>query len=145
MTYNIIHRETGEGVFDPYLAGNEAIEEAIAEYGKDQSREKLAAVVNAIHERMVHDGHFMIPVVRTEDNAFAFRFVETEDQQAWPVVFTSMEEYGKGEESTILSNYMDTTLKACLESEVPGIAVNPWGESLFLTKKLIEMMFEAER
>ena len=49
-------------VKDPFLEGNEIIEEAIATFHKDQTRENLIAVLEAIRTRMHADGHFVIPV-----------------------------------------------------------------------------------
>jgi len=58
---------TDASVRDPFLEGNELIEEAIRAYHEDSNKENLCSVLKAIRERMHADGHFMIPVAFDED------------------------------------------------------------------------------
>ncbi|MBQ3803856.1 MAG: ADP-ribosylglycohydrolase family protein [Oscillospiraceae bacterium] len=130
---------------DPFLEGNESIEEAIARFQADTTKENLTIVLEAIRKRMHENGHFMIPVVMSEDGReFTFRTLETTDGTQWLVVFTSPQEYEKGENSQILSNFIDTTLKACIDTERAGFIINPWSQSFMLTAKLIQLMFQAD-
>ena len=129
---------------DPFLDGNELIEQAISSFHADATTERLAAVLEAIRQRMHADGHFIFPVFREEDGGFTFQAVQDKDGKLWHVAFTSHEEYAKGQPSEVISNFIDYTLKSCVDMDITGFAINPWGLSFMLTKELIEMMFKAD-
>ena len=131
---------------DMFLDGNDLIEDAIAEYYTEDSKEKLVAVLDAIRQRMHEDGHFIIPVIVNEEdgNQFTFRTIQTNDQKLWHVVFTSQDEFEKGENSAVISHFIDSTLQFCLQTEATGYIINPWGQSFLLTKELIQMIYEAD-
>ena len=137
--------KSDEGFHDMFLDGNELIEEAISAYHADASKDNLISVLESIRTRMHADGHFMIPVVFSEEGReFTFRTVQTRDGKVWPVAFTSPAEHEKGEPSQIVSNSIDAMLKVCLDLDSPGFILNPWGESFTLTKELIEMIIKAD-
>ncbi len=131
---------------DMFLEGNELIETAIAEYYAEDSKEKLVGVLDAIRQRMHEDGHFIIPVIVNEDdeNQFTFRTIQTNDEKLLHVVFTSQDEFAKGENSAVISHFIDSTLHFCLQTEATGYIINPWGQSFLLTKDLIQMIYEAD-
>lgn len=130
---------------DPFLDGNELIEQAISAFHAESTKERLSAVLGSIRQRMHEDGHFMIPVIASEDGTeFTFRTVQTNDEQEWLVAFTSPAEFQKGQPSQIVSNFIDAMLKACLNIESPGFIINPWGESFMLTAELIDMIIKAD-
>ena len=130
---------------DPFLDGNEQIEQAITAFHAEATKERLSSVLEAIRQRMHEDGHFMIPVIASEDGTeFTFRTVQTKDGKEWLVAFTSPTEFQKGQPSQIISNFIDTMLKACLDTENPGFIINPWGESFMLTAELIDMIVKAD-
>ena len=130
---------------DPFLDGNVIIEEAIAQFQADTTKKNLTIVLEAIRKRMHENGHFMIPVIMYENGReFTFRTLDTTDGKQWLVVFTSPQEYEKGERSQILSNFIDTTLKACIDTEGTGFIINPWSQSFMLTSELIQLMFKAD-
>ena len=130
---------------DPFLDGNESIEEAIHAYRENSTKETLSGVLNAIMKRASKDGHFMIPVEVSEGEAeYILRTVETNDGKAWHAVFTTRPEYEKGPESAILSNFIYQTMEAFLDSGSPGCIINPWGESFILTRDLMQDMFIVE-
>ena len=134
-----------EPFHDSFLDGNELIEEAIANYYSEGSKDNLIGVLEAIRQRMHADGHFMIPVIASEDGTeFTFRTVQSKDGKEWLVAFTSQEEYQKGQPSQIISNFIDAMLKGCLDTENPGFIINPWGQSFMLTAELIDMIFKAD-
>ena len=138
--------EAAEPAFhDPFLDGNELIEEAINAYHAEATKENLCAVLEAIRTRMHQDGHFMIPVIASEDGRdFAFRSVHTNDGKEWLVAFTSPAEHAKGQPSQIISNFIDVTLKGCMNAGSPDFVINPWGQSFMLTKELIGMILKAD-
>lgn len=128
---------------DPFLDGNELIEAAIHTYYTEATEERLAAVLEAIRQRMHEDGHLMIPVTASEDGTeFTFRTVQTRDKREWLAAFTSPAEYRKGQPSQIISNFIDELLTACIDTENNGFIINPWGESFLLTAELIKMILK---
>ena len=130
---------------DPFLAGNKLIEEAIDRFYMDSCKKNLVGVLEAIRQRMHADGHFMFPVVSSEDGkSFAFRTVQTKDGKEWVAAFTSPAEHEIGEPSEIVSNFIDIMLKEALTSDYSGFIINPWGKSFMLTKELIQMIFKAD-
>ena len=138
-------RNKGEDEFaNMFLDGNELIEEAIGKFYTDSSKDNLGLILDIIRNRMHADGHFIVPVFSDENDNFAFRTLTSNDGKRWHVVFTSHEEYAKGQPSEIISNFIDSMLKSSLEMDIAGFIINPWGHSFMLTKELIEMMFKAD-
>ena len=87
----------------------------------------------------------MIPVVTSEDGReFTFRTVQTNDGKDWLVAFTSPAEHAKGQPSQIVSNFIDATLKVCMDAGAPGFIINPWGQSFMLTTELADMILKAD-
>lgn len=130
---------------DPFLDGNELIEDAIDIFHADSCKENLVGVLDAIRQRMHADGHFMFPVASFEDGkGFALRTVLTKDGKEWVAAFTSPAEHEKGEPSEIVSHFIDAMLKEALDSDNAGFIINPWGKSFMLAKELIEMIFKVD-
>ena len=130
---------------DSFLNGNELIEAAIHSYYSEATRETLNAVLDSIRTRMHQDGHLMIPVMMSENaENFSFHTIQTKDGKLWLAAFTSPKEYRKGKGSEILSNTIDAMLQMCLDTDAPGIIINPWGESFLLARELIEMIRQAD-
>ena len=126
---------------DPFLIGNESIEKAIERYYADTSKENLIGVLDALCRRMQQNGHFIVPVIASEDEMkFAFRTVQLDDGSVWMVLFATQKEFEKGAPSEVLSHFMDATLQAVRSSDMPGCIINPWGRSFLLTKELIEIL-----
>ena len=132
--------------FNPFLEGNERIEEAIADYYEDPNRDSLIGVLESIRVRMNEDGHFVIPVDIGGEDApeFVIKSLDDKDGNPWFVAFTSMEELEKGAPTESMSNFIDMILKPCLEVEVNGFVINPFGQSFMLSRELIEMIFKAD-
>lgn len=107
----------------------------------------LTEVLKAIRTRILRNGHFLVPVIVSEDgNEFVFRLIDGGDGNLWPVVFTSPEEYRKGSKSDILSFFMDTTLETALQDEdMPGFIINSWGKAFRMTKELIGRLFPPQK
>lgn len=138
-------RQAKPAFHDTFLDGNEIIEEAIHVYHTEATKENLCNVLEAIRTRMHQNGHFMIPVIASEDGReFSLRTVQTEDGKAWLVAFTSPAEYEKGQPSQIVSNFIDVMLNACAGTGNPGFIINPWGHSFMLTTDLIDMIIKAD-
>ena len=131
---------------DSFLDGNELIDEAIERFYADGSKDNLITVLDAIRQRMHADGHFIFPVIMDEEdeNRFSLQAIQTKDGKLWNAAFTSQAEFEKGAPSRVISNFIDSSMKFCLESETEGFIINPWGQSFMLAKELIEMIFKAD-
>ncbi len=130
---------------DSFHNGNGQIETAVHTYFTDPSRESLSAVLDAIRQRIHEDGELIIPVILLENgDRHALRTVQTDDGKEWPAAFTSHVEYEKGQPCTIRSGSIGVTLKNCLQSDVPGIILNPWGELFMLSRDLIDLILKAD-
>ena len=138
----------GNNEIDPFLKGNEEIEQKILDYYMDRDEEHLIAVLETIRERMHGDGHFIVPIEVSQDDPslFAFRGLQLQDGGFWYVAFTTEEEFTRGASSEVLSNFIDMTLKACLEApdEIKGILINPWGQPFLLSRDLIKDIMDAD-
>ena len=129
-----------------FLAGNEIIEVAINKFSKEQTRENLISILSSIRKRMHADGHFLIPVVMDgkDDNNIGFRTIVVGDGKVWYPVFTSKEEFEKGDPSQVISNFIDWTLNTFKEISCEGIIINPFGNPFKLTKQLIDLIISAD-
>ena len=142
-----ISREHGhDSIPDSFLAGNIVIEEAIGKYYQENSQDNLYGVISAILYRMHANGHFLIPAVTQEDGtSFELRHVQANDGKLWLVVFTSQEEYEKGQEASVISYFIDAFLDMCKDLPEEGIVINPWGQSFLLTKGLINLLLQVTK
>ncbi len=70
--------------------------------------------------------------------------MQTNDGKKWLVAFTSPSEHATGQPSQIVSNFIDSMLKACLDTSSPGIVLNPWGDSFMLSRELIDVLLKAD-
>ena len=142
-----ISREHGHDTFpDSFLTGNSIIEDAIARYYEESNQDNLLAVVNAILYRMHATGHFLIPAVTQEDGvSFDLHHIQANDGKMWLAVFTSPEEYEKGQKASVLSYFIDAFLEFCADMQEEGIIINPWGQSFLLTKDLIKLLLQVSK
>lgn len=130
---------------DHTLDGNEVIERAIDAHRVDSTTENLAEILTAIHNRMLDDGHFLVPVLADEDDSrFRFRTMTIEDGSEWIVLFTTMAAYERGEPSRLLSNFIDTTLEAGLASDARGFIINPWHQGFLLSRELTALILRKD-
>lgn len=162
----LLNRPGDDEMHDSFLDGNERIDQAISRLAVEGTREAMVAVLDTIHNRMLQNGHFLLPtrmkfdvndfidlskvkigdtVTNKEPLAFEFCTVQSPDGKQWMVAFTSKQEYEKGESvNGLLSQFIDWILDAALQNDnVEGIVLNPWGQSLTLPKELISMFVEA--
>lgn len=139
---------TPQDFHDPFLDGNEVIEKAIADYYQESSNDKLFAVVQAIYQRKHENGHFLIPVMTQETESgpeFTLHTIQTQDGQQWLVAFTSEAEFEKGQKSQVIGNFIDETIRMCMESsDAPGFIINPWGQSFLLNRDIMQFMLDTD-
>lgn len=130
---------------NPFLDGNARIEAAIEAHRADGTAENLAEILAAIQNRMVENGHFLVPVYDSEDaNQFQFRTMQLDDGSEWIVIFTSEEAYERGEPSRLLSNFIDTTLQAGLRSAASGFIINPWHQGFLLSREFAALILKED-
>lgn len=127
-----------------FLDNNYLIIEKIREFKADPKGETYGAILRQVYERMTDDGHFLIPVWTPEeekdreDPSFCFHQLQTDDGCIYLVAFTDEDEVKKGQESGILSDYMDQFFDIVFSSEhASGFILNPWGENSFAFSKAI--------
>lgn len=124
-----------------FLDKNERIKEAICTFRAEPSGDTYKAIFQQMCERMTADGHFLIPVWRPEeqdsdDLSFNLHQLQTEDGGIWLVAFTDEEELHKGQETGIVSNFIDTFFDMVFTTPyVEGFVLNPWGETNFMFSK----------
>ena len=162
-----IAREHGNGVIpDDMLTGNVLIEDAIARYYEADTRQNLIGVLDAILQRSRAGGHFLIPVIppqamfdmidiehvkigdtvtSQEELHFKLHHIQTNDEKMWLAAFTSDEEYRRGEEASIIDNFIGSMLEGCADMSDEGIIINPWGQSFLLTKDLIKLIIQVDK
>ncbi|MGX8679946.1 MAG: ADP-ribosylglycohydrolase family protein [bacterium] len=140
-----VKEKSAGNVHDATLDKNGLIERAIDAFYHQTNEEHLISVLTAIRTVMHTEGHFLFPVFEDEKTqSFAFRTINTKDQQVYLAAFTSYAQFAKGEKTQVLSEFIDKTLKACLDFDVDGMIINPWGQSFVLKKDLIAMIFKAD-
>lgn len=135
-----------DSFYDPFLAGNEIIEQAISRYYSDATEDTFITVMEIIRLRMHEDGHFILPIRNEEDGSFLIHHLDTKDGKAWMCAFTSQKEFAKGERTEILSDFIDQALEIAAENEEgAGIVLNPWGQSFTIPREMIQMFLEADK
>ena len=144
--FDISRNHGHDSIPDSFLAGNSIIEESIGNYYQENSQDNLYGVVSAILYRMHANGHFLIPAVTQEDGTlFELHHIQSNDGKVWLVVFTSQEEYEKGQKTSVISYFIDAFLVMCKDMPEEGIVINPWGQSFLLTKDLITLLLQVTK
>lgn len=144
--FDISREHRHDSIPDSFLAGNSIIEEAIGKYYQENSQDNLYGVVSAILYRMHANGHFLIPAVTQEDGtSFELHHIQSNDSKMWLVVFTSQDEYEKGQKASVISYFIDAFLEMCKDMPEEGIVINPWGQSFLLTKELINLLLQVTK
>ena len=116
---------------DKFLIGNDIIEKALAEANANMNDDTVMNLVYAIQQRMVADGHVLLPVEfpdPEDPHTFSMRGLPNEEGEIYLACFTSQEELDKGEPTAVVSQFIDVFIDAVLESDsVKGIMINPFG------------------
>ena len=148
---------------DPYLGKNKKIEEAIAAFSADASRETLASVLAAFIEVMEDDGHLLLavdmvdqegvgipgtaadPVPLDRDASYVCQTISPGDGRSYLAGFTSHEELHRGPDTDMISDFMKPLFQELLTNEaLSGILINPWSPNAFLLiKDMIAVMLGA--
>lgn len=136
-----------------FLTGNERLENAIHALVEYPDNDHMIAAMEILQERMLEGGHFLLPVERVEGEVegidgtptFKLRTLTMEDGSEVLVAFTKEEEARSSEDTEIISNYMEPFFRVAAQTDqAEGITINPWGESLYIPKELLQLLFEEE-
>jgi len=139
---------------------NQLIENAFAAFRAEQSKDNLLHVLTSIQCRAMEGGQFLIPVALPqaaldmidpktvkvgdvltvqEDLHFKPLRLQLSDGQVAFAAFTSHQEMEKGQPSSIISYSIASFLASVLnEKSIIGAMVNPWSDSFFLPKDMIQ-------
>ena len=134
---------------DKFLIGNDIIEKALAEANVNMDDDTVMNLVYAIQQRMVADGHVLLPVEfpdPEDPHTFNMRGLPNEEGEIYLACFTSQEELDKGEPTAVVSQFIDVFIDAVLESDsVKGIMINPFGITCRLPKGILQIVMEARQ
>ena len=134
---------------DSFLIGNEIIEKALTEANADMNHDTIMNLVHAIQQRMVADGHLLLPVEYPDPedpNTFQIRGLPNDEGELYMACFTSEEELNKGEPTAVVSHFIDCFIEAVIDSDaVAGIMINPFGVTARLPKGVLQIIMEAKR
>ena len=118
------------------------LEKLICELYDSRSREKNMEVLSRIRDLL--NSCFIVPVGQV-DSQIVYRRLSIDDGSDVFVAFTSNEMFELGEtsetENVSVSKLLSDTLK---EDDVKGIIINPWKNSYYLPKVLIEMIMDGK-
>lgn len=131
---------------DNFLIGNEIIEKALAEANADMNHDTIMNLVHAIQQRMVADGHLLLPVEYPDPedpNTFQIRGLPNDEGELYMACFTSEDELNKGEPTAVVSHFIDCFIEAVIDSDaVAGIIINPFGITARLPKGVLQIIME---
>lgn len=120
----------------------EKLEQFIQELYQEGTREKNMQVLSQIRKLGKENQSFIIPVGDV-DNQKVYRRLSLDDGQDVFVAFTSIEQEKLGQETQTLNQNVFDVLNLVKSTEgVSGIVLNPWKNSYFLPKVLIEMILD---
>jgi len=132
-----------------FLIGNDVIEKALAAVNENANQDTVMALIHALQDRLVADGHLLLPVeYHDPDNpdTFRLRTVLTESSDEYIACFTGDEELHKGEPTAVISQFIDVFLESVIDhSSAKGIVINPFGHSFHLSKGAIQIVLEAKQ
>lgn len=120
---------------DQTLEGNDVIEDAIARFSTDPREETGRAVLAALRQRMLADGHVIVPVEHVDDGMI-LRTVRVADGVEYIALFTSQEAFARGPQSDALSTFIDETLRQVVALGAPGFVLNPWSQPFAFSKEM---------
>lgn len=120
----------------------EQLEILIQELYKEGTREKNMEVLSHIRKLGKEKAQFIIPVGSVDDH-IAYRRLSLDDGKDVFAAFTTQKMANLGEKTQTLNQDVLDVLHLVLDTqEVTGIVINPWKDSYFLPKVLIEMILD---
>lgn len=143
------------------LRSNREIEQCIARLEDTVSQERIWDLLHAFQRQCRSDGRLLLPVIGEKADIMSIpklsldpaklgspvnmRKVELAKGGMALCAFTSEPEMEKGELTESRIRSMEQVLRqAYEEDDVMGILINPWGTSVLLDKKLLDLILHAD-
>lgn len=130
---------------------NKQIETAVKNWALNETNEDaMFDVFDAICDSMNDGEALILPVIADEDakddeedNKYTMCTLKLDDGETVIPVFTSKEEFEKGEITEILEKSVEELLIFVNEStDLEGIVINPWEDAMILPKEVISAILE---
>ena len=121
---------------------NDRLEEAIAEYAKEQSKEKLTEILNLLRPTQL-----LVPAMLKAPNEPVPCFLQSPEGNQYLAVYTSKKHIPKKPKSQAI---LSMTFPACNSVvvnpniKVAGMVINPFSTNFVLKRELIERLHEAD-
>lgn len=126
----------------PYTTGCDVLENALHAWHSGGIENEPAEVVDVLFERAKEGLEVIVPVAY-EDGEMMMQIISAEDGTNWMSCFTNNEEKNKGEMTSSAVMEMTEVMERALSIDsCSGIAVNPWGEGVFVPAELVESMLK---
>ena len=120
----------------------ERLETLIQELYQEGTREKNMEVLSHIRKLAKEQKQFIIPVGDVEGEK-VYRRLSLDDGQDVFVAFTTQAQVDLGQDTETLNQSVMDVLNMVHDTQgVSGVVLNPWKDSYFLPKVLIEMIGE---
>lgn len=121
---------------------NDRLEEAIGEYARDRSKERLSAVLNLLRPTKL-----LMPAMLKAPDQPTPCFIKNSNGEQFLVVYTSKSQIPAEPKSQAV---LSMTFPACNqivvkpELSLTGMVINPFSDNLILKKELVEKLHEAD-
>lgn len=122
------------------MENNVEIEEAIKAFIGNKTEEQLATTLSIMRHNLDKE---VIVSVDQQENGLALKPVRTSDGKLWFMVFTSFEEQLKNPKAvqSMFSASLKKVFMFTLENiDVEGVIINPYGSSMSLNRKIIQVV-----
>lgn len=86
----LLNRPGDDEMHDSFLDGNEKIDQAISRLAVEGTREAMVTVLDTIHNRMLQNGHFLLPTRMKFDVNGRRRWTRTGGDGGWNLIDWSM-------------------------------------------------------
>ena len=122
------------------MDNNVEIEEAIKAFIGNKTEEQLATTLSIMRHNLDKE---VIVSVDQQENGLVLKPVRTSDGKLWFMVFTSFEEQLKNSKAvqSMFSASLKKVFMFTLENiDVEGVIINPYGSSMSLNRKIIQVV-----
>ncbi|MBQ9707658.1 MAG: macro domain-containing protein [Firmicutes bacterium] len=137
---NIIEAEF-EGEESPFKTGAPEVERAISEWFESESDEDLEEALDVIFRKSGEGLKVIVPVIYDDDGEEMYQMISGEDDDYWMACFTNNAEKVKGEKSSsIVISMREAMEKSSDIDNCSGLAINPWGDGIFIPEEVVEDM-----
>ena len=124
----------------PYTTGCDALEKALHAWHSEGIENEPEEVVDVLFER-AREGLEVIVPVAYEDGEMMMQIISAEDGTNWMSCFANSDEKNKGEmTSSAVMDITEVMQRAMSIENCSGLAVNPWGEGVFVPAEMIDAM-----